>query len=182
MLKRAALRTMALLVFLTAVWIPVPGQQAEAALSGDFSYMDNGDGTAAITSYMGTNTDVIIPSALDGLTVTGIGQAAFFSDNLTSVVIPNTVTSIGKSAFTNNRLTSLIIPDSVTTIGDQAFMYNQLTSLAIPDSVTTIGDYAFRINNLTSLTLSNGLKSILRASFFRKAWSTWGILFSIGTI
>jgi|GEM_PF-2805669 len=165
MLKRAALRTMALLVFLTAVWMPVPGQQAEAALSGDFSYMDNGDGTAAITSYMGTNTDVIIPSALDGLTVTGIGQAAFFSDNLTSVVIPNTVTSIGKSAFTNNRLTSLIIPDSVTTIGDQAFMYNQLTSLAIPDSVTTIGDYAFRINNLTSLTLSNGLKSIGRAGF-----------------
>ena len=92
MLRRAALRTMALLAFLTAVWTLVPGQQAKAALvlSGDFLYEDNGDGTATIASYKGTDTDVIIPGVLEGLTVTGIGEDAFFARNLASVTLPDT--------------------------------------------------------------------------------------------
>lgn len=168
MLKRAALRTMALLAFLTAVWTLVPGQQAKAALSGDFSYMDNGDGTAAITSYKGTNTDVIIPSVLEGLTVTGIGKDAFFGRNLASVTLPDTLTSIGIRAFGSNQLTSLTIPDSVMTIGDYAFMSNSLTSLTLSNGLKSIGIYAFTVNNkLTSVILPEGLEYVGDSAFYR---------------
>jgi len=166
MLKRAALRTMALLTFLTAFWTLVPGQQAKAALSGDFSYTDNGDGTATITAYMGTSTDVIIPSVLDGLTVTGIGRDAFFARNLASVTLPDTLTSIGMRAFGSNRLTSLTIPDSVMTIGDYALWGNRLTSLTLSNGLKSIGIYAFFGNKLTNVIFPEGLERLGRAAFY----------------
>ena len=61
------------------------------------------------------------------------------------------MTTIGNDAFSSNNLTSVVIPDSVTTIGEDAFQSNNLTSVVIQDSVTTIGDYAFQYNNLSSV-------------------------------
>ena len=95
--------------------------------------------------------DVVIPSSINEVSVTTIGNDAFNSNNLTSVVIPDSVTSIGDSAFYSNNLTSVVIPDSVTTIGSYAFASNNLTSVVIPDSVTTIEDMAFEYNNLSSV-------------------------------
>jgi hypothetical protein len=82
-----------------------------------------------------TENDVVIPSSV------------LFND------ITYAVTSIGNEAFKSNQLTSVIIPDSVTSIKKDAFNDNSLTSLSIPDSVTSIGAYAFSFNiNLTSVT------------------------------
>ena len=87
-----------------------------------------------------------------------LSQGAFYSKNLTSVIIPDSVTTIETNAFSNNQLTSVIIPDSVTTIGYYAFSDNQLTSIVIPDSVTTIKWYAFSNNQLTNVEFSNPSK------------------------
>ena len=87
--------------------------------------------------------DVVIPDMIGGKKVTSIGNSAFTSNQLTSVVIPDSVISIGEGAFQMNKLTSLNIPDSVTSIGGIAFSNNQLTSVVIPDSVISIGEGAF---------------------------------------
>lgn len=57
-----------------------------------------------ITGYTGSDVNVVIPDAIDGVTVYGIDQAAFALDLSTdtlieSVVIPSTVTYIGEYAF-----------------------------------------------------------------------------------
>jgi hypothetical protein len=97
---------------------------------------------------------LLIPAEIWGDPVTAIGNVAFNSNRLTSVVIQNGVTSIGKSAFSSClQLTSLVIPDSVTTIGTRAFQRNKLTSVTIPDSVTTIRALAFAGNPLASVTI-----------------------------
>ena len=53
-----------------------------------------------IISFSGTSTEVVIPSTIDGYSVTNIGSSAFsYCRSLTSIVIPNSVTSIGSYAF-----------------------------------------------------------------------------------
>ena len=110
-------------------------------------------------------TDIIIPSTINGKSVTTIENHAFSYNQLTSVVIPNSVTSIGSRAFSSNQLTSVVIPNSVTSIGNSAFNHNQLTSVVIPNSVTSIGDHAFFNNQLTSVVIPNSVTSIDDTAF-----------------
>ena len=130
-----------------------------------------GGGSVRIVEYLGSNTDVRIPSRIGGLPVTHIGLAAFrrgeFVDGvfiaehqLTSVVIPDSVTVIGTSAFWGNQLTSVTIPNSVTSIGQSAFARNNLTNITIPNSVTVIEGAAFFDNQLSSVTIGNSVTSI----------------------
>lgn len=95
--------------------------------------------------------------------VISIGDDAFPSLGLTSVIIPNTVTAIGSGAFYNcSSLTSVTIGDSVTSIGDFAFFNcSSLTTLTIPNSVTNIGFSAFSYcSNLTNVSLGEFVTSI----------------------
>ena len=121
--------------------------------------------SAGIITNVVYDTSVVIPSSINGVPVTTIGNYAFSLNNLTSVTIPNSVTTIGGGAFYSNNLTSVVIPDSVTTIGDGAFSLNNLTSVVIPNSVTTIGNYAFGANNLTSVVIPNSVTTIGGGAF-----------------
>jgi hypothetical protein len=109
-----------------------------------FTYT-NIEGTLTITGYNGPAGNIVIPSTIDGLPVTRIGDGAFFSLNgvyngLTGVSIPDSVTSIGDSAFMQCvGLTNIVIPDSVTDLGDQAFAgCSSVASLTIGSGITTI--------------------------------------------
>ena len=67
---------------------------------------------------MGEAEIITIPSELEGIKVTSIGDAVFeWCESLASVTIPDSVISIGESAFHGCKsLTSITIPDSVTVI------------------------------------------------------------------
>ncbi len=121
---------------------------AKLIASEGLAYEINEDGTTCTITGIGTctDTDLVIPRAIDGYTVTAIGDYAFEDcTGLTSVVIGDSVTSIGEYAFSDcTGLTSVVIPDSVTSIGNEAFYYcTGLTSVVIGNSVTSIGRYAF---------------------------------------
>ena len=96
-----------------------------------------------------------IPTHINGLTVTTIGEDAFAFDNsLTSVTIPNSVTSIGGFAF---------------------YECFDLMSVTIPSSVTSIGELAFGVcTNLMSITVdaSNPAYSSMSGVLFDKAQAT----------
>jgi len=142
-----------------------------AAATNTF-YFDPTTGT--ITKYVESDTVVVIPSKINGVTVETIGHAAFEKSAVTSVTIPDSVTAILDRAFANcSQLTNISIPNSVTSIGFSAFEHcrslksitlpsslrnismflfhncSQLTTIQIPDSVLSIQDYAF--GNCTSL-------------------------------
>ena len=114
------------------------------AVTGGNIYFNESTGT--ITDCDTSVTEANIPSEINGVAVTSIGDDAFaWCDSLTSITIPDSVTSIGDYAFYGcSSLTEITIPDSVTSIGVCAF-YNcsSLTSVVIPKGVSSIGDYAF---------------------------------------
>lgn len=80
-------------------------------------------GNAVIIKYIGTKTNVVMPSEIEGHSVTYISDRAFNnSTQLVSVTLPKNATGIGVNAFANcTSLTSVTIPDSVTRIDDYAF-------------------------------------------------------------
>lgn len=174
-------------VFLSLLLIITAMPMAHALEPKDyFGYTDNGDGTCVITKYKGRReTSVDIPSEIEGLTVTEIGNSTFRYNRLEDVRIPNTITTIGDYAFSNcTKLRSVIIGNGVTSIGDQAFngcttltginvkntqfvgkyaFYNctALTEFTSSSALKTIGDYAFyNCNSLDFLKFNEGLEDI----------------------
>jgi uncharacterized repeat protein (TIGR03803 family) len=132
-----------------------------------FTYTTN-NGTLTITGYTGTNDDVVIPSTIDGLSVTSVGTNAFAYAPINTVSIPNSVTNIGDGTFAScSSLTNVTIPNSVTSIGNGAFSASSLTSVTIPNSVTTIGYAVFdSCISLTSITIGNSVTNIGDHMFF----------------
>ena len=91
-----------------------------------------------------------------------IAGGACYSNDVTSIVIPDSVTFIGYEAFDFlTNLTSVTLGSNVKIIDDRAFYgCSALTSITIPDSVTDIGNGVFGQCPLTSVTLGNGVKTI----------------------
>ncbi len=118
----------------------------------DFEFRDNEDGGISITNYVGTSTEVVIPSKINGKDVTEISPAAFTGNtSITYVRVPDTVSIINSFAF--ERCTSLkkvILSNSLTAIGGAAFANcTNLSEIILPSSLTIIRQEAFA--NCTSL-------------------------------
>lgn len=87
--------------------------------SGRWTYLVLDDGTAEIVSVMRYNyEEIIIPTYIDGIKVTAIGEKMLFDDLYAmDVVIPEGITTIGEDAFAwCDGAYRIDIPASVTTI------------------------------------------------------------------
>ncbi len=150
-------------------------QTTGAAVNIDQSDFKFDESTGTIIQYIGNESEVVIPSEINGVKVTNIGDGAFSSssnlsncNNITKVTIPDSVISIGDYAFSGcEKLEDVVIPDSVTSIGDYAFLRcNSLSSVTIPDSEVSIGDGAFEnCAGLLKITLPNNKISIGDSAF-----------------
>ena len=95
--------------------------QTSEPKSSKFLYEVN-EGKATITGYTGNETYIVIPSFIDGYQVESVGENAFNSSKVTTVVISEGVKSVDWFAFyTCPQLSSVTIPASVTSIGYSAF-------------------------------------------------------------
>jgi hypothetical protein len=125
-----------------------------AVVQAQFTYTTS-NGTITITRYAGPGGAVTIPSTINGLPVTSIGDFAFDGCNsLTSVTIGNGVSSIGNAAF---------------------YLCTSLTTITIPNSVTNLGNDAFAgCTSLTGITVdaSNPVYSSLDGVLFNKSQTT----------
>ena len=125
--------------------------------------------TGMITGYNGTDTVVVIPSKINGITVETIGHTAFRYSSVTSVTIPDSVTSIHDSAFAYcSSLTNISIPNSVTAIGSFAFEgCTKLESITLPSSLLTISEFLFYdCSQLTTIHIPDSVSSIRTYAFY----------------
>lgn len=134
----------------------------------DFEWSVLDDGTVKIDEYEGDDEKVVIPSQIDGKSVTVIGNNSFQFSEITSITIPDSVTAIDNCAFAScPSLTSINLPESVTEIGEMAFMgCTSLISINIPDSVTVISGCAFAgCTSLKTITIPESVTKIGDSAF-----------------
>ena len=87
--------------FAVAAFGAVPVISAGEDGGYSFEYSVNDSGTAVITGGTGSGSVLNIPSQIDGLTVTEIGEQAFSGlGSLNTVILPDSITKIGDLAFT----------------------------------------------------------------------------------
>ncbi len=160
---------------------------------GTFKFEETYGDTARITDYQITNYKahvIEIPPVIEvadkTLTVTSIGNEAFYSCTLaTGVVIPDTVTSIGNFAFAMcSSLESITIPANVKTIGKGAFngcellktvtLNSRIDKLTAEDGTVTdkvvgiekIEQFAFmKCEKLESITFPTSLIEVENSAF-----------------
>ena len=145
------------------------------------------DDTITIKKYIGSQVNVVIPSVINGYTVTRIDDNAFFDKiDVISIEIPNTVETIGASAFSGcKRLKSIKLPQNLKYVETKLFLNcreletaelpygiveikekafsgcSSLTTINIPESVTTIGTSAFAsCKSLSSISVPNSVTYI----------------------
>lgn len=156
--------------------------------SGDFEYQLLDNGTAEITAYNGSDTELVIPSEIDDYVVTSIGYCAFYKNsNLRNVSMGDCITNIGSWSFAYcGSLSQIKLSDQITNIDEYAFYqciklqnikfpnklvsigkwsFADCTSLAgtldFPDSLETIGYNAFYCcENIEKITIGKKLKTI----------------------
>ena len=153
----------------------------ETYTTDDFTYtLIDEYSKVQILSYIGSDTDVVIPDRIDNKKVTSIADSAFREKSITSVVFGQYVESIGNYAFYSCQSLNKLdfSKSSVKTIGDCAFtVCKSLESIEFPDSLESIGYAAFSAytncyrgsyvaSSLKSVKFGSGLKSIADYAFF----------------
>lgn len=83
---------------------------------------------ATIIQYDGFLTDIVVPSSIDGYTVTTIGELCFYYGQsysgmtVNSIKLPDTITKLTKSSFNSvNKVVSITVPKNVEIIESLAF-------------------------------------------------------------
>ena len=131
---------------------------AENNVYGDFIYTILSDGSAEITGYQGTDTDITIPAVIDNTPVTSVGTAAFsHNEMIESVSFPDSVLSIGDHCFVEcTALHKVDLPPHLQWLGDLVFQGDiKLNEITLPESLVRIGMNPFdRCSSLEAIILS----------------------------
>ena len=157
--------------FLLAYTLPLGLSQIMGSTKGskgDWQFEYEGK-RLTITAYSGTESNLEIPSKIDGKNVIAIDRCAF-EDNktLVSVTVPNGVTRIGFSAFKGcENLESITLPKSLRVI--ESFAFNncyKLDGVILPENLRSLGGHSFsNCEALKEITVPEKCKDIGDAVF-----------------
>ena len=160
-----------------------------------------------LTEYIGSLSSFTIPSVIDGLPVTDIGDGAFSSsvrEELEGIVIGENIKSVGESAFANCTGLSIKVESKLSYVGEKAFYgcdglesielgeglecvpyqafsgCTALRTVVLPSTVSSIEENAFEFcSSLQTVTVHSALKTVGDSAF--KDCSSLVTVFYYGT-
>ena len=138
-----------------------------------------------IYEYIGTETDIAIPSRIQCWPVVWISIADEGNDKIESVTIPDSVMQITNYAFQNcTNLKKVIMADSVEVISYGAFQgCTSLTEITLSDQLEKIEYDVFRgCTSLSSIRIPENLQSISDRAFMGCTALRWIEIPGIDTV
>ena len=121
-------------------------------------------GTLSITGYRGFETEITIPSHINGVSVASVGEDAFsLNKSLRKVTIEEGIREIGPSAFYScTSLTEISLPTSLQSIRSSAFYgCTGLAEISLPSTLQEIEKCSFYgCSALTSISFPEGLEAL----------------------
>lgn len=159
------------LIICLALMAGMAGIACAESNPNDFTF-ENG----VIKKYKGSDTDVVIPAAINGQAVTTIGTSAFYDGEIVSVTVPEGVLTIEDYAFSWCRsLRKVSLPSTLTEMGDRVFDYcTSLEELTIPEKVTSVGtNIIYNCKQLRLVCILSPDMAFSENSFIKSETSSW---------
>lgn len=132
-------------------------------------YELSSDGTTIIGVNFPLPNRVNIPSYINEISITAIGDNAFKNcTNIVNINFPMNLATIGSNAFENcSSLVSLQLPPNLKYIGDNAFKgCTKILAVHLPNNITHIGTSSFEgCTSLKTVVMQKKLTSIGKSSF-----------------
>lgn len=131
-----------------------------------FRYSYNSSGGISITGYQGVETNITIPTQIEGTNVTEISSNSFEQSSLRSVVLPQYLEKIGQYAFSDSQaLTTVTYNEKLKIIESHAFnCCSSLVSVPTTPNLQYIGNSAFFL--CTSLSSFYGFDELANIGDF----------------
>lgn len=124
---------------------------------------------ADINKYTGSETDVVVPSYVDGRKIDAVGVYAFRGKStptkVQSVEVQEGISAVDRYAFYGSSAEYVSLPDTVTEIGDNVFNQAAVKTVDLPAGITKITDGMFRASALESITIPETVESIGKYAF-----------------
>lgn len=168
-----------LLVLAIFMCIPIQARADDGIVvekDGDFLYRVEGESDnpeVTIYSYVGSDTDVTVPSEIKGKLVTTLHGTFSGKETVKKVTVPEGVRLIEYHAFHGcTALTTVVLPSSLEEMTEYTFY--QCTNLktvsldTANSKLTKIGQYSFAdCGKLTGFDIPSSLKELEEGVFFR---------------
>lgn len=134
----------------------------------DYLYSTGSSGVT-LTKYFGEGeSTLVLPTEVEGLPVTRIGEKCFEDHNeIEAVVLPETLKVIGYRAFYGcSKLSDMNVPNTLEQTGGWALAHTAFTSFAFPEGFDSLGYGTFYgSSKLETVILPEGVDSIGENTF-----------------
>ncbi len=135
---------------------------------GFIYYLNEYDNYAEVLAYNGTKTDIVVPSAINGIPVrlmsgafsVGGDMGSYKNNSIKSVVLPDGITNMSYCFQNCNDLTSVVLPGTINSIRGSFVNCAKLQKIDLPEGLNELY-YSFRsCTSLKTVTLPNSLTSL----------------------
>lgn len=167
-MKKIIYRTLLISLFIIVVYT------IKAYGASDFSYTLDANGNATITAYSGSESNLTIPSTIDGHNVVTIGSHAFDESRkstnghtIKNLVISEGITKIDGWAFCKcENLESVKLPESLTSLDWQVFLgCGKLANINIPHNLTILNNGFLEQTGLGEIIIPENIQKFIGSEF-----------------
>ncbi len=161
-------------------WKNDPGPR-QVFSSGDYDYVILEDGTAELVGYYGSEIEITLPTSLDGILVSSVGEYAFRGEDFSAVFFPYGYKRVGNGGFAGcTTLSRVVLASTLAEIGASAFEDcselkilllpedmddSELTETRLPESLNYLGSAAFSGTLISGIRIPGGVKEIAAGTF-----------------